>query len=264
MSHGEHEHREAAGLIASAHKNLDRVVAAHRGASRYAPENTVGAFEEAISRGAKAIELDVRLTSNGELVVIHDALVDRTTDGSGQVASLSTSEVRGLDAGSWYSPGFAGEQVPTLDQVLGLTDDRARLNIELKSGPPDPVAAKVLDAVAEHNAADRAVVMSFDLGSVLAAKRHTVTRGLEPGVSGPIVLPIVTQQLPDPFGFVEATGLDGLNYPPRFWDAPTIKRFRDAGLVVHGGLINDRAVLDDFFEMGGQMADSDEPICFAA
>jgi glycerophosphoryl diester phosphodiesterase len=264
MSYEEQERGEAAVLGPSAYQDLERVVAAHRGARRYAPENTVRAFEEALSRGARAIELDVRLTSDGELVVIHDALVDRTTDGTGVVASLSGSEVRGFDAGSWYSPDCAGERVPTLDQVLRLTAGRARLNIELKSVPADPVAAKVVNAVAAHSAADRAVLMSFDVGSVLAAKRHAVARGLEPGVSGLIVLPVVAQQLPDPFGFVASTGLDGLNYPPRFWDAVTIKRFRDAGLVVHGGLINDRAVLDDFFEMGGQMADSDEPSCFAA
>jgi glycerophosphoryl diester phosphodiesterase len=264
MSYEGQSRGEAADLGPSAYKHLQRVVAAHRGACRYAPENTVRAFEEAISRGARAIELDVHLTGDGELVVIHDALVDRTTDGRGAVASLTTGEVGGLDAGSWYSPDFAGERVPTLDQVLRLTAGRARLNIELKSVPPGPVAAKVVDAVTEHGAADRAVLMSFDLDSVLAAKRHSVSHGLEPGVSGLVVLPIVTERLPDPFGFVESTGLDGLNYPPQFWDAPTIRRFRDAGLVVHGGLINDRAVLDGFFEAGGQMADSDEPACFAA
>lgn len=241
----------------------ERVVAAHRGASRYAPENTVSAFEKAMSMGAKAIELDVHLTSDGQLVVIHDARVERTTSGTGGVAALSAAEVAALDAGSWRSPEFVGERVPTLEQVLLLTSGRARLNIELKAVPGGPVAAKVVESVSQHDATGRAVLMSFDLGSVLAAKRHALARGLERANSGLVVLPIVGERLRDPFGFVQSTGLDGLNYPPQFWDGPLIKRFRDSGLVVHGGLINDREVLETFFEIGGQMADSDDPACFA-
>ena len=249
--------------MSSATLQPDRVVAAHRGASRYAPENTLSACEKAMSMGAMAIELDVHLTSDGQLVVIHDARVDRTTSGTGGVAELSAVEVAALDAGSWRSPEFAGERVPTLEQVLRLTAGRARLNIEIKAVRGGPAAAKVVEAVSEHDAAGRAVLMSFDLSSVLAAKRCALARGLDLATSGLAVLPIVGERLLDPFGFVQSTGLDGLNYPPQFWDDSIIRRFRGSGLVVHGGLINDHDVLDKFFEMGGQMADSDNPACFA-
>lgn len=227
----------------------EHVVAAHRGAKRLAPENTISAFAKALSMNAAALELDTHLTGDGRIVVLHDTHVDRTTNGSGPVRSLTADEVAALDAGSWLSPDFAGERIPTLEQVLELTKGGARLNIELKSRARD--AEQVVDLVRSHDALDRALLMSFDLDSVLAAKRYAG--------SDLVVLPIVTQQLADPLNFVRATGMDGLNYPPQLWNAELIGRFRDAGLVVHGGLINDPAAMHGFFDAGGQLADTDDP-----
>ncbi|HVX45860.1 MAG TPA: glycerophosphodiester phosphodiesterase family protein [Mycobacteriales bacterium] len=231
----------------------DRVVAAHRGAGRLAPENTVAAFEAALAKGAVALELDVQLTSNDELAVIHDSTLDRTTNGRGLVRSLNSDEVAALDAGSWFAPECAGEWVPTLEQILELSTGRARLNIELKDSRTDRVAERVIETVRRFDAVDRVVVMSFDLDAVLAAKRRAPSF---------VVLPIVSQPLPDPLGFVQATGLDGLNCPPRLWPADLIQAFRDQKLVVHGSLINDAAELRGFFDLGGQTADSDDPELF--
>lgn len=228
------------------------VVAAHRGAKRVAPENTISAFEKALSMGAAALELDTHVTNDGQVVVVHDSHVDRTTNGSGPVRSLTAAEVTGLDAGSWYSPEFAGARIPTLAEVLELTKGRARLNIELKSASGD--APRVIDLVRQHDALDRALLMSFDLDSVLAAKQYAQ--------SDLAVLPIVTERLVDPLAFVRSTGMDGLNYPPHLWDQPLIGRFRDEGLVVHGGLINDSAAMQTFFDAGGQLADTDDPALY--
>jgi glycerophosphoryl diester phosphodiesterase len=240
-------------------RTAERIVAAHRGAGRLAPENTVRSFERAMELGAVALELDVHLTNDDELVVIHDSHVDRTTDGTGAIRARSAAEVAQLDAGGWYAPEFTGTRIPTLDEVLELTDGRARVNIELKDSWADRVAGRVIETVFAHGAADRVVVMSFDLGSVLAAKRHLADPRWRDQEHVPIVLPIVTQQLPDPLGFVQATGMDGLNYPPRFWDAELIQRFRDKDLLTHGGLSNDATALQEFFDNGGQQADSDDP-----
>ncbi|MEQ4207401.1 glycerophosphodiester phosphodiesterase family protein [Actinopolymorpha sp. B9G3] len=240
------------------------VVAAHRGASRLAPENTVNAFQTALSKGAAALELDVHLTSDDQLVVIHDSHLDRTTSGTGAVRSLSTDEVQALDAGSWYGADFAGERVPTLDEVLELTQGRARLNIELKASGADRVAERVIETVCRHAAADRVVVMSFSLDSVLAARRHRTSARWHDEAAPIVVLPIVTQPLADPLAFVRATGMDGLNYPPRLWDAELIQRFRDSDLTVHGGLINDPQTMREFFDCGGHMADTDEPDLFSS
>src|SRR5579875_1329969 len=136
---------------------LDKpVVAAHRGAKRLAPENTLAAFEKAISMGAAALELDTHLTSDGRIVVLHDARVDRTTNGSGAVRSFTADEIAALDAGSWHSPDFAGERIPTLEQVLELTKAGTRLNIELKSWAGD--AAPIIDLVRRHDAVGRSLL----------------------------------------------------------------------------------------------------------
>ena len=106
---------------------------AHRGASRRAPENTLPAFELAIELGADGVELDVQRTADGELVVIHDETVDRTTNGTGAVAALTSDEVRALDASAGL-PGFGGTRVPTLLQVLELLrGTELQVNVELKT-----------------------------------------------------------------------------------------------------------------------------------
>ena len=111
-----------------------RGICAHRGASRSHPENTLAAFREAIRLGAHQIELDVRLSSDGQLVLMHDATVDRTTDGHGRVADLTLAEIKRLDAGSWKGAKFAGEKVPTLAEALAVMPQNVWLNLHLKGG----------------------------------------------------------------------------------------------------------------------------------
>ncbi len=111
------------------------IVLAHRGYSAKAPENTMAAFELALAVGADGIELDVHMTRDGEIVVIHDDTLDRTTNGKGSVSDQTMAELRELDAGSWFSPEFAGERIPTLKLVLELIKDKdVLLNIEIKTG----------------------------------------------------------------------------------------------------------------------------------
>ena len=114
---------------------LPRVVG-HRGAPRLAPENTVSSFQAAAAAGIKAVEFDVALTSDSRPIVIHDASLERTTDGSGLLADSTLESISGLDAGSWFSPSFSGEVIPTLEEVIDLfTALGLQANIELK---PDP------------------------------------------------------------------------------------------------------------------------------
>jgi glycerophosphoryl diester phosphodiesterase len=105
---------------------------AHRGAKRVAPENTLPAFQKALEMGVDGIELDVHTSKDGQLVVIHDFTVDKTTNGQGRVETFSASELAQLDAGSRFDPAFAGVGVPTLGQVLDLVGDRCRVNVEIK------------------------------------------------------------------------------------------------------------------------------------
>jgi len=137
-------------------------VIAHRGFSGRAPENTVAAIREAIAIGADMAEIDVTLTADERVVVIHDETLQRTTNGSGNVGDHSFDEIRSLDAGSWFAPQFAGEKVPTLGEVLDTTKGRILLNVEIKSeavhrGISDKVAA----AIKERGMTDQVIVSSF-------------------------------------------------------------------------------------------------------
>lgn len=117
--------RLAANAAAMPEAGPEASVIAHRGFSAAAPENTLAAFAAALTFGADVVECDVHLSSDCRVMVIHDATVDRTTDGSGAVWSRSEASLRALDAG-------AGEKIPTLAEVLRLVKGRARVLVELK------------------------------------------------------------------------------------------------------------------------------------
>lgn len=118
----------------------------HRGTVRYAPENTISAISKAIEIGMDLIEIDIRETADGRLVVIHDATVDRTTNGKGWVSKLTFDEIRTLDAGAWFSPAFKGEKIPTLDEALDAMKGRALPDIDFKAGTP----RRLVDTLAKH------------------------------------------------------------------------------------------------------------------
>lgn len=151
---------------------------AHRGASGLAPENTLAAFRLAIDLGASAVECDVRLSTDGAPVVIHDARVERTTSGHGEVAALTLAELRRLDAGAWFGPAFNGERLPTLEEALDVCAGHARLFVELKAGGGAPLVDAAVGAFNGAPATDVAVI-SFDLEIVrlMAARRPDLPLG---------------------------------------------------------------------------------------
>lgn len=140
---------------------------AHRGASGTFPENTLAAFAGAVAAGADMCELDVRLTRDGMVVVIHDDTVDRTTDGYGTVAELTLGELRKLDAGVRFATGFAGERVPTLEEVIRLLGRRCALNVEIKDIRALEQACRLLQ---EAGLLPGAIISSFDYGALAAAR----------------------------------------------------------------------------------------------
>jgi glycerophosphoryl diester phosphodiesterase len=119
---------------------------AHRGDVKNAPENTIPAFESAVKLGAPQIEFDVQLSKDNILVIMHDATVDRTTDGAGAVSDLTFDELRALDAGNWFSPEFAGTRIPTLRETLEAIPETILCNVHLKNSPGVAEAAARLIA----------------------------------------------------------------------------------------------------------------------
>jgi glycerophosphoryl diester phosphodiesterase len=133
---------------------------AHRGASGTFPENTLSAFRAAIDAGADMCELDVQLSRDGAVVVIHDETVDRTTDGKGEIAELTLAELKRLDAGAKFKLGHVkGERISTLDEVFAVTSGKCGLNIELKAGGLEHQVAQIMQA---RNSLGDSIVSSFD------------------------------------------------------------------------------------------------------
>ena len=143
-------------------------VLAHRGASAYAPENTLAAFRLAIEQRADWLELDVQQTKDGHLVVFHDLRMERTTDGNGALRDLTLEQVRRLDAGSWFGPRFAGERIPTFEEVVSLArEQNVRIFPEVKDPRLYPGIEERMVAVIRANGyEDSTIVQSFDMTSL--------------------------------------------------------------------------------------------------
>ncbi|MBI1245302.1 MAG: glycerophosphodiester phosphodiesterase [Alphaproteobacteria bacterium] len=147
----------------------------HRGAKANAPENTLAAFRRAHAEGATWVEFDAKLTRDGAVVVIHDELLDRTTDGKGPVAERTLAEIRTVDAGKWFSAEFAGERIPTLEESLALFLELGMgFNIEVKPCPGrEAETARACCAILERawpRSAPVPVLSSFKRASLEAAR----------------------------------------------------------------------------------------------
>jgi len=237
---------------------------AHRGASAYAPENTLEAFALAIEQGAEVLELDVHLTRDTEVVVIHDARVDRTTDGRGEVQAMTLAEIKALDAGGWFGERWRDVHIPTLREVLERFAGQAWIDIELKAGiamsfpsrpsaPPPvhdalpgvsttlaqmrgslmaedptvtiPLAGRVLEVVEQTGALLRGVISGF--GAVALAW----TRAARPDV--PTQWAVVSTDVADDAAFASRAGFDVLSPQAYAATERNVSRAHDAGLAVH-------------------------------
>jgi glycerophosphoryl diester phosphodiesterase len=148
-------------------------VVGHRGAMGHRPENTLASYEHALELGADWIELDVHLSRDGALIVIHDETLDRTTNGHGLVRDHTLAELKQLDAGSWFSPKYASQRIPTLGEILDWA--RARdtvVDIEIKNAPLyyEGIELAVVHALERAGMSDQAIVISFDHASVKRVK----------------------------------------------------------------------------------------------
>jgi len=142
----------------------------HRGAGRYAPENTMPSFEKAIRLGADFVEFDVRAAQDGGFFLLHDARLDRTTSGKGAIADTPAAAIRALDAGAWFGRPYAGTRMPSLDEFLAAVRGRAELYLDAKAIRPEDLAA----ALEKHGVVERAVV--FGGAQFLAALRAVEPR----------------------------------------------------------------------------------------
>ncbi len=221
-----------------------RPVIAHRGASAYAPENTLAAFELAVKQQADALELDVRLTRDGAPVVIHDDTLDRTTDLTGPVRARTLAELRGADAGRWFTPDGgrtypfrgAGVRIPTLAEVF-WTFPAMPVMIEVKE--PE-VQESVRRALVEGGATDRCVVASEHLGALEAFRGEPFACG----ATGPEISSLYRRAVLGRRGTTSRYRL--LSVPLRWHGLPVptrafVRAARELGAPVHVWTVNDAA-----------------------
>lgn len=140
-------------------------VIGHRGAAAYAPENTIESIQTAAEMGAKWIEVDVKLTKDSVPIIFHDDDLDRTTNGHGPVAAMNFDDIRDLEAGGWFSEGFAGVKIPTLEEVIDVVLQRnLGINLEIKPCPGREIetAEAMLDVLSQiWDEPDRLLISSF-------------------------------------------------------------------------------------------------------
>ncbi|MET3317570.1 UNVERIFIED_ORG: glycerophosphoryl diester phosphodiesterase [Peribacillus simplex] len=172
---------------------------AHRGASGYAPENTIAAFDKALEMKVDYIEIDVQRSKDGELVVMHDNKVDRTTNGTGYIKDLTFEQLRSLDAGSWKGEQFTGEKIATFGEVLDRYHGKIGILIELKSPELYPeieesVAQELIERNLDHPQNEKIIIQSFNfesmkkidallpnvpIGVLTTSKAHTTEQALD-------------------------------------------------------------------------------------
>jgi len=178
-------------------------IVGHRGALACAPENTLASFREALRQGADIVELDVQRSADGHVVVFHDDWLDRTTNGQGPLAERTLSELKTLDAGSWFDRRFTGEPIPTLEEVLVWARDRIPLFIELKySAQPDlTLVGAVVERIVAHKMTERVMLISFEHQALRRAKEHV------PGIATAALYKMPVQ---DPAALARQIGADAV------------------------------------------------------
>ena len=225
----------------------------HRGASGHAPENTMPAFQLAFEQGADGIELDVQLTRDNEVVVIHDETLERTTDGHGWVADHALADLRRLDA-SRGREGFGGTRIPLLADVLQLVAGTDKVvNIELKNSqiPYVGLEGRVLEVVADAGAADSVVLSSFNHYSLRTLRGHGASMPLGALYSDPLF---------KPWKYATRLGVQCLHPPLRsVREGKVVRRSHEAGLRVHVWTVNAPADLERMGRLGVDAVMTDVP-----
>ena len=220
------------------------IVFAHRGASAHAPENTLAAFELAVEQGADGIELDVKLSADGQVVVIHDATVERTTGARGRVKDMTLDELRSLDAGSFFSDKFKGEKIPTLAEVFEAVGRRTFVNVELTNYNTrrDHLVESVCILVKKFGMQKRVLFSSFLPSNLSNARRY-----LPEVPTGLLALNGLLGAWARSFGF--AFGKHDALHP----------HLRDATQRVHVWTVNDAADMRRLFKWGVDAIFTDDP-----
>ncbi len=235
-------------------------VQAHRGASAIAPENTIAAFRAAAEAGAKWVELDVALSADGKLVVIHDDSVDRTSSGKGSLGALTQAEIGAFDAGAWFGDGFDGERIPTLvETIAALGELGLSANVEIKQHAHhkslDQLVRAVQADIAGRAAETRIMISSFDAEALKAMHE------LEPELEMAMLWGMVPEDWEQRLAAIPATTIH-MHY--KALSIGLLERMRERGIKVRAWTCNDPVQLVSFWNVGLTGVITDNPAIFLA
>ena len=224
-------------------------IVAHRGASHELPENTISSFKRAWQDNADAVELDIHLTKDGKIVVIHDSNTLRTAGREGKVSEMTFEEIRALDAGAWKGSEFSNEKIPTLDEVLALKPEGKRMYIEVKCGTE--IIPELINTLqrAQRPMKDIAII-SFDLAVLQEAKKKIPQvsalwlRAYDPNVE-------TSAAYREFIRCCREAKLDGLDLEYKWpLDEKWMKEFRNAGLKILAWTVDDPEVARQLVTLG--------------
>lgn len=230
-------------------------VSAHRGASINYPENTMKAFEMAVEEKADWIELDVQLTSDGVPVILHDSNIHRVTGVNKNIWEVTYNDIRDLDCGSWFSPEFAGERIPTLGEVLDFAKKKhVKLNIELKpTGYEKDFERTVIDTINEKNYKNSCVVTSQEYNTLENIKKY------DPTIKTIYVMSIALGNI------TKLTEADGFSVEASFITPRLVSMVHNGGKEIFAWTVNTRDNMDKMIEMNvDNIITDDIPLAKAA
>ena len=212
------------------------LVISHRGANVYAPQNTLPAFEMSLEIGVDGFETDVHVTKDGIPVICHNYTVDETSDGKGEISSMTLEQLRELDFGGYFSPRYKGTKIPTVDEFLSLVEktDLELMNIELKSPKQaeSNIVSLTINAVKEHGLFDKLLISSFDPKLLVEAKK--IDSKCRTGFLYSPDKPLALKMFRQPVEFAKSIRADALHpYEYYVLKEDYVKQAHDAGILVN-------------------------------
>ncbi len=225
-------------------------IIAHRANSGYSPENTLVGISQAFDEGADAVEVDVRITKDGELVLMHDEDITRTTVGIGLVSNISLAELKNLDAGSWFSPFYAGEQIPTLTEALKAAKGRGKLLLDVKSLQ---IGSSIKKSLYEAGVGDDAVWLSQNVSDTAAVdfKDNVPDAGILWGG-----VPLLTT---DAFDALKAQGVTGFDVDYKLASKEFVDAAHANGMDVYDYTVKDPDTMLSMISLGVDGMETDFP-----
>lgn len=227
-------------------------IISHRGANKYAPQNTLPAFERSIQLGADGFETDVHMTKDGVPVICHNYTINDTSDGMGSIATYTLEELKKFDFGSYYSPKFRGTKIPTLDEFLELvaTSDIEIMNIELKSprAKETDIVEKTIEAVRAHKLFDRLLISSFD--SKLLVRAKEIDDSCKTAFLYHPNSPDSAKMLFYPISFAKKIKVDALHPMDVYVNSAYVKAAHNAGLKVNVWTVNKESKIEKMIKLG--------------